>query len=64
MEQNRQPRNKPTLKWTINLSQSMQQYNGEKITSSINGIRKPGQLNTKQPGLRSYSVYRNKFKMD
>ena len=48
MEQNREPRNKPMLLWSINISQKFCQkkyftkkataYNGVKTVSTINGI--------------------------
>ena len=64
MEQNTQPRNKPTLTQMINLCQSKQQYSGEKMTSSINSVWKTEQLSAKQAGLCSHSIYKNKLKMD
>ena len=48
MEQNREPRNKPTLIWAISLRQRKQEYtNGEKA-SSVDAVGKSGQLYTKE----------------
>ena len=46
MEQNREPRNKPTHLWPINLCQLI--YNGEKTVSSGSGVGKAGQPNVNQ----------------
>ena len=47
VEQNREPRNKPTLTWSIKTKEA-RMYNGEKTTSSINGVGKTGQLHGKE----------------
>ena len=43
MEQNGEPRNKPTHLWTINLQQKRQEYTMEKRVSSASGVGKAGQ---------------------
>ena len=46
MDQNREPRNKLTLLWSINVQQRrhmMRIYNGEKTSSSVNDL---GQLDS------------------
>ena len=48
MEQNREPRNKPTHLWLISLQQRRQEYTMEKRASSISGTGKTGQLHVKQ----------------
>ena len=49
MEQNREPRNKPTHLWSINLQQRRQEYTVEKRqVSSASGIGKAGQLHVIQ----------------
>ena len=49
MEQNREPRNKPTDQWTINLPQRRQEYTmGKKTISSASGVGKAGQLHVNQ----------------
>ena len=47
MEQNREPRNEPTLKWEI-MTKEVRIYNGEKTASSISGAGKTGQLHVKE----------------
>ena len=48
MEQNREPRNKLSHLWSINLWQKRQEYkNGEKTVSSINDAGKTGQQHIK-----------------
>ena len=46
MEQNREPRNKPTYLQSINLQQRMQEYGQKTVSSS--GVGKAGQLHVKQ----------------
>ena len=49
MEQNREPRDKPTHQWTINLPQRRQEYTmGKKTVSSASGVGKAGQLHVNQ----------------
>ena len=48
MEQNREPRNKPTHLWSINLQQRRQEYTMEKRVSSASGVGKAGQLHVNQ----------------
>ena len=49
MEQNREPRDKPTHQWTINLPRRRQEYTmGKKIVSSASGVGKAGQLHVNQ----------------
>ena len=43
VEQKREPRNKPTHLWTINLRERRQEYTMEKTVSSASGIGKVGQ---------------------
>ena len=40
MEKNKEPRNKPTFIWSINLPQRRQEYIVEKRDSSIKGVQK------------------------
>ena len=56
MEQNREPRNKPTLIWLIILQQKASIYNGKKTTSSINGVQKTGQSMCKRMKLHHYLI--------
>ena len=44
MEQNKNPRNKPTYQWPISLQQRRQEYTMEKTISSTSGAGKTGQL--------------------
>ena len=46
MEQDRKPRNKPM--GTLLLAKETGIYNGAKTASSINGVRKTGQLHVKE----------------
>ena len=46
MEQNREPRNKPTYLWSM--TKEARIYNGEKTVSSISGAVKIGQLHVKE----------------
>ena len=48
VEQNREPRNKLTHLWPINLQQRKQEYTMEKRQSSISGTGKTGQPHVKQ----------------
>ena len=50
MEKHREPRNKPTHLWSINLRQRRQEYTMEKrqLISSISGAGKIGQLHVKE----------------
>ena len=49
MEQNREPKNKPTHLCPMNLQQRRQEYTmGKKTVSSINGTGKTGQLHVKE----------------
>ena len=64
MEQNRDPRNKPTC--SINLREKEASvYNGEKKAFSINGVTETRQLhasnnnNKTQTGLLSHIIYKN-----
>ena len=53
MEQNREPRNKPTPSYSINIQQRiLSTYNGLKIVYSINGVGKIRQ------------IHANKMKLD
>ena len=45
MEQNKEPRNKPTHLWSINLQQKRQEYTIEK---SLFNARKTGQLHVRE----------------
>ena len=42
LEQNREPRNKPTHIWPTNLTKVPKMYNGERTASLINGVGKIG----------------------
>ena len=61
MKQNLDPGNKPT--YCINphvvchIQQSHNNFNGQKIISSIVGVGKPEQLHTKSPNLEHYLTY-------
>ena len=48
MEQEIKPRDKPTHLWASYLSKEVRIYSGEKITSSISGAVKTGQLHAKE----------------
>ena len=48
IEQNREPRNKPTYLWSINLQQRRQGYTMGKRVSSISGAGKTAQLRVKE----------------
>ena len=48
MEQNREPRNKPTHLQSINLRQKRQKYMMGKRISSVSGVGKVGQLHVNQ----------------
>ena len=48
MQQNREPRNKPTHLWSINLTKETRLYIGEKTVSSISGAEKTGHLHVKE----------------
>ena len=48
MEQNREPRNKPTHLWSANLWQRRQEYTIEKRQSSISGAGKARQPHVKE----------------
>ena len=54
MEQNRQPKNKPTHLWSINLCQRRQKYTMEKRVSSISSAWKTGQLHVKRMKLEHF----------
>ena len=57
MEQNREPRNKPTPIQLINLQQKAKIYSGKKTTSSINGVQKTGQLHAKELNWTTLTLY-------
>ena len=48
MQQNREPRNKPTHLWSINLTKETRLYIGEKTVSSISCAEKTGHLHVKE----------------
>ena len=48
MGQNREPRQKATPVWLINILQRRQDCTNVKIVYSINGVEKIGQLHTKK----------------
>ena len=48
MEQHRKPRNEPRNRGTLFLTKEARIYNGAKITSSISGSGKTGQLYVKR----------------
>ena len=57
MEQNREPRNKPTLTWSI--------YDkGGKNMKWKNSVGEKGQLRAKETGLLSHTIDKNKLKMN
>ena len=58
MKQNREPRNKPTHLWWVNLSMTKEarMHNREKIISSMSGAGKTGQLHTKTMKLEHFIV--------
>jgi len=48
VEQDRKPRNKPIIIWSINLQQKRQEYAMGKTVSSSNGVGKTGQQHAKE----------------
>ena len=66
MEQNRDPRNKPTLIWLIDLQPRSQEYTVRKRQSLQQMLL--GKLNSymkkNQTGPLSFTIYINKLKMD
>ena len=48
MEQDRKPRDKPTLMVTLSLTNEARIYNGEKTAASVSGAGKTGQLHVKE----------------
>ena len=68
MEQNRQPRNEPTLIQEINLWQRRQEYTMQMYTayiaSSINGVGKTGQLYAKKSNWTTHIICKSKLKLD
>ena len=59
MEQNREPRNEPTLKWEI-MTKEVRIYNGEKTASSINGVGNFGQLHAEESNWTTLSHHVHK----
>ena len=57
MQQNPESRSEITLMWSINIRQKRQEYNGEKTTSSKNGVGKNGQLHAKESNRTSFSCH-------
>jgi len=65
MEQNREPRNGPSTLWSTNLRQSRKECPMEKRTvSSTNGVGKTVQPHAELTGSLSYTIQKNKLKMD
>ena len=48
MECDREPRDKPMHIWVPHLTKKARIYNGAKITSSVSGAGKTGQLHVKE----------------
>jgi len=66
MEENREPRNKPMLLWSINLQQRRQQYTmGEKwsLQQMVLG-KQDSYMQKNETGHLSYTIHKNKLKMD
>ena len=65
MEQNREPRNKSTNLWSINLQQRMQNIQWSKDSLFNSSARKAGELQVKQLNwtIPSYHI-KNKLKVD
>ena len=64
MKQNREPRNKHTHLWSVNLSMTKEAriHNREKIISSMSGAGKTGQLHTKTMKLEHFLTPYTKIK--
>ena len=58
IEENTDPRNKPTTMWSVNLWQRKQENTMEKKMSSINGVRKTGQLLAKEWNWNIFSYHK------
>ena len=58
MEQNRKPRNKPMLIWSINLQQRRQEYTTEKTDSLINGVGKLDSYKKNETRPFSHTIYK------
>ena len=63
-EENREPRNKPTLTRSVVYNKRDNIYTGVKKVSSINGAGKIGQLHAKESNWLTYTIHKNKLKMD
>ena len=65
MKQNREPQNKATLLWSINLQQRSQEYTVEKTVSEISGARKLDNCILKYY-IKTFPhvIYKNKLKVD
>ena len=63
-EENRDPSNKPTLTWSVVHNKRGNIYTRVKKVSSINGAGKIGQLHTKESNWITYTIYKNKLKID
>ena len=66
MEQDRKPRNKPTNLWSINLQQRRQEYTMEKRQSLQQMVlgKLDRYMQKNETGPLSYTIYKNKFKMN
>ena len=63
MEQNKEPRNKPTYIWSITTKEP-KLYNGERTVFSINDVGETGQPHAKRIKLDHYLIeYTKKSKM-
>ena len=65
MKQNKKPRNKATIIWSINLSQSRKEYTmgkGQPLQQMILG-KLDNYMQKNETGPLSYTTHNNKFKM-
>ena len=63
IEQNRKPRNGTTTIWSTNLRQSRKEYPVEERQQIVLG-KLDSDMQKNEPGPLSYTIYKNKFKMD
>ena len=64
MEQDRDPRNKPTHLWSVNLPEEGREYTMAKKVSLVSGSGKTEELHVKQWDYStSYNIYKNKLKV-
>ena len=65
MEQNKEPRNRPTIVWRTNLQQNRKEYPmGKKSLQKMVLGKLDSDTQKNEPGPLSYTIHKNKLKMD